>query len=1055
MNGIGLQRMSAIVVILLVLSLPFYSASSLAATISVTKNSGTAEVEGFLDGNGDTWTLEALVAGVSGSVTPTDVRLQVGSNDLPFASCASSVGGQLCTYTQSIEYVPESAYPFSVAYRAEESTPARSTITADGTAPRITVHKLEQREGSLFLDATVTDDPSSAAGLQEMIVTDLDTQQVLLGITDGVEGFTLGQKEYRYTKVLPVSFSGEGVRRLSIAAKDQLGHESSVPKSISTDFIAPAIQTGTLSFTGGEFVGQVMRTVTMAIDIRETSDLNNLQGVTASSAQMEFTNNKAVCTNDAVEPGLKHCTWASVQMAPESSVSVLVRAVDSSGNPQEVTIQKTFTPDVTAPVVEFFGTQRTFAGQSIIKQGENTLLLRVRDDGAGVLQDGIRAELGAFAGKGNYELPDECTEEGDVLTCTWKVSFTQRTTAARASLTKFTDAVGNEGTHEAVELVVDGVAPEVEGVEVVAIGDVGERNYFQSHDLLRLKLKIREEHGLFMALDLRDLINDAITLFPNGAFNDAGWKVFTEEDCDESRDAEGRWVCSLDITEDALKSGTGASEEFTIHVEDTAGNIAENYPASANVRLVEADEGTYSLELLGVVGDPDPDYWQVDSRNIEEHGFIDLGTTQLLYPRLSVAIPFRSDAATALAINLADCIPEREGLTIRRPVLYRGELDSSAITPTVVLEFEQFNAKTVFPELPAEADDEEFRAVDVPVNCQFLIYSQIGENALENAEIQAVNLSLPFGYSENGELAENIDEKVQEARDDAFTDFAITMADLRNIVQWLETFNDAVIRPLLFILEIINAAKASTDLVPDAFGRALLCGGLTDTQSTLEDVIQWLQVPSALLSCSATSIPGPYNDLIGEWQQEQLADYNDFFLAGTSDLWEDDPQLERALRPALAASPRDNIVSSAVTLCLPGIIENLEKWGDIQCRYIYCLENEVAQGLPISVCAEMKDQLLCKYWWGGQVVGNFPIVAPFSNLVQSIKTAIQDPIGTGLSLLWANCHSACAGGSTISAACTATDITRRLISQFSGIVNALDVGFGTGVEADYCSRIEE
>ena len=526
--------------IYIVLLLPFSSASALAATISITKNSGSANVAGFLDGNGDTWNVEALVAGAAGTVLPQDVRLRVGTTDQPFASCSASVGGQLCSYTLPLqEGVAEGSYPFSVAYLAEESAPARSTISSDLSAPAIRIAALRQQENSLFLDVTVTDEPSSATGLQKIEVLDADTQQLLLTIDDARADFTLGQKEYHFAERLPVSLTGEGQRRITVKAVDRLGHENSQTRSAPTDFVQPEILTGTLQFPdAGDFIGAVTIHSSMAVDVRETSDLN-VNGVMASSEQLTFENPQASCTSDDEEPGLKHCTWETVEIAPQASLSVKITARDASGNTQEATIQKSFTPDTTPPVVEFFGTPRTFEGKSFITQGENVLLLQARDDGSGLAREKITAKLGAFSGRGDYEAPDECHEEGDLFFCTWKVRLTLATDRVSVSLTTFADKVGNDGPRETVELLVDPDAPDVAEVEVLGVGESGEKNYFQSNDRLRLKLKVQEEHGLLLLVKLDDLINDAETLFPiatvlpDGNMNEAGWAAFSsEEDCE-------------------------------------------------------------------------------------------------------------------------------------------------------------------------------------------------------------------------------------------------------------------------------------------------------------------------------------------------------------------------------------------------------------------------------------------------------------------------------------------------------------------------------------------
>ncbi|MBI1968520.1 hypothetical protein HYS49_01280 [Candidatus Woesearchaeota archaeon] len=793
----------------------------------------------------------------------------------------------------------------------------------------------------------------------------------------------------------------------------------------------------------------------MTVDVRETSDVN-LNGVTAASEQLTFENQQASCTADDEEPGLWHCTWENVEIAPQASLSVKITATDAFGNPQEATIQKSFTPDTTPPVIEFFGTPRTFEGKSFVKQGQNVLILQARDDGSGLAREKITAKLGAFSGRGDHEMPDECHEEGDLFVCTWEANLEQYTDRVDVSLTTFADKVGNDGPRETIELLVDPDHPDVEEVEVLAIGDAGEKNYFQSNDRLRLKLKVREANGLFITVDLHDVINDADTLFPAGEFNEAGWAVFTSEnDCERE---EGQWVCTLDVTADGLKSGTGAREFFTLQVLDTAGNAAENYPedadATENARLESSSEGQYSLELLGVAVEEDPEYWEVDARHVAVQGFVDLATAHLIYPRLSINVPLRSDDATALNVQLSGCElnGERSGLTLKRNLLYGGNMESvQQIMPTIVLEFDQFNAATVFPELPAEVDDEEFRAVEVPAVCQLLIYSQLGDLAVKNAEVQLVNLSLPFSYSPNGELSKNIDEKVQEARDDA--GYAIVLSDIQNVFQWIEDINSLVVQPVLTVLRIIDTVKILLNGPQDIPGFhgvvSATCVALNDgEEDTLDDIIDALQVPSAILSCSPGAGFWEQGDFLYEHQQAILDWYNGIVNTGFPQEWLNFVDVT----PRNARGLKDNLITSTVGLCIPGMIQNLEKIGQIQCRYVYCLETEVAQGVPLDVCVDLKDNLQCKYVWG-EVFNFLPFFSAADIFVSRIKTAVQDPIGTLVSVIFSSCRDACPASTAASGICSGVNIVGEVTGQVLDIFNTLDRH--EDLEADFCSLIDE
>src|SRR3989344_1790520 len=86
-------------IIALVVSLPFESAQTLAASVSITKNEGQKGIEGFIDANGDTWTVEATITDTQAQVVdPKNVKMKVGTHEAEFDSCSDSGLGKVCHY---------------------------------------------------------------------------------------------------------------------------------------------------------------------------------------------------------------------------------------------------------------------------------------------------------------------------------------------------------------------------------------------------------------------------------------------------------------------------------------------------------------------------------------------------------------------------------------------------------------------------------------------------------------------------------------------------------------------------------------------------------------------------------------------------------------------------------------------------------------------------------------------------------------------------------------------------------------------------------------------
>ena len=108
-------------IITLFLTLPFYSANVLAATIDVTKNHGQAGLEGFLDATGDIWTLEAVVSGSEVPVIAESLVITLAGREAVFDSCSESEFGATCNAL--------SAGPITINAGITLTIPSRSSYT--------------------------------------------------------------------------------------------------------------------------------------------------------------------------------------------------------------------------------------------------------------------------------------------------------------------------------------------------------------------------------------------------------------------------------------------------------------------------------------------------------------------------------------------------------------------------------------------------------------------------------------------------------------------------------------------------------------------------------------------------------------------------------------------------------------------------------------------------------------------------------------------------------------------------------------------------------------
>lgn len=1094
-NVKSIWNMAALFMVVLVLSMPVYSASALAASVQITKNEGEAGIQQHIDAQGDVWTVEALISGAgtsNTSVKPEDVKIKIGDNQASFTSCSPSTLGVLCKYISPLtDGIQEGEYAFQVIYSflsatlKQESASSGDVIKADGSAPQIffSPGKVSQsKEGKVKIDFTVNDKKTGvpSAGLKKIDIIDGDTGTVLQTIdfpfgAAAKESFNyLGDGGYE--GILQATMTGEGTKRLKIRAEDNLGHTSFSPSvSFFADFVKPLIG-NELNFTKyGQFIGQFASSTDILVDVVEKS----VPTVTGYSQQADLDGDEASCEADADLDDLWHCTWNDVSVNPAGTVTVLVKVTDEKGNVAEKSLSSTFVVDSVAPSIKFFGTVRQFEGKSYVKAGENRIILQAEDQGAGISKDGIRANLAGF-GLGNLVEPTACEEVSGVLECYWDVDEEINEGVLTFGLSRFQDNVGNEGLAPESEFVVDNTGPKVEEIEVFGVSEVGDKDYFQSNDRLKLVLRVSEASGVRVLVNAQDILLDAENLYPANDFIDEdGWVIFTEEDCTR---AEGRWECALET--DAIKSGPESGLEVEFKVQDTAGNDAVSWPLPEdepkNVKRFRSsdEEATLTIDLLGLTTEENPDFWEV--KKVTHLGgagaFIDLDTTPLTYTRLPFKVLLSADVSDvrALDIQLVNCaVPEAEtdqpavsAPVISRTILYGGvsTIGDYAPSPNVIIEFEPFDGRSLFQ--IGQKEETEFVKQEVEYVCTFKIFSQVGKNAVRAAEVQQVNVLVPFGFSTLGAQDENLDQVIQEARDDINTAWDV-IGVMAEVLKWL----DYLVQVYNIIMKIVSlfefAGKGSTDAVAAAEKAFVVTSGAAEAQriascfgfhggtTSASEGGEIFDVILEVLTCRPQN--GGSLGWYSQWQSFILELYKVEMLKAPGD------KLAKGFNPGeqYYSHPRDireNLFLSFAGLCIPGIIKNLDEFRQIKCRKIACLENEVRAGLAtVAMCEDLEDLLVCKY-----VVGELWYLIPFSQfwdqVIGGLSKALADPFAILHTVTVATCGILCASGtSSASGGCTYANYIWEIFGTLEDIVGFLTTvieDFSNG-GLNYCDSVGE
>ena len=908
----------------------------------------------------------------------------------------------------------------------------------------------------------VVEDMLPSAGLEKVELSDGAGK-----VYQSWSTFTEGNK-FTYSGSLGASLTGQGTKYLKLKVRDNLGHEESETIPFQSDFVAPKINSVVLADFTQPFVGSQTKSTNLKVVVEEQ---NGLEAVTASSPQINFYSEVGSCEADPENAETWICTWSDILVNPEATVAVTITAVDEYGNTGAKTQTFSFIKDTSAPEVLEFGTPFSYEDKYYIKSGAQKIILKVSDEGSWLEKTGIAANLVALGGSARQE-PNECVQSESSYDCSWSTTKSLSGSSSgekkSISLVKLEDRAGNAGQLPTRELIVDAKAPLVENVEVYGLSDK-QNNFFQSGDLLFLKLKIQEETGIVVKVDLNELMNDAELEFPKTLQNEAGWAVFDQSQCERMDNA---WECSISVA--TLKSGYIASVPFNIEVSDTAGNIASSWPTEAK-NVDSLGRGQFSLELLAVDEESTPEYWEISGGLTYAPNFIDLSMTHLIPSRISVQVPLVSvQNAVARSVIPGSCVLaegwEGPELEVSGKYVYGVGAEPGKLKTTLVLELGTFVGAEMFAaEIAAQQQLKgAFSSVKVPFVCTLLISSQANHQMIKSLEEQTVPVEVTFGFTKLTSSSVGLDEKIKEARESFWTGLAGFTAMLKRTLKYVEYACTILHSIDTFITAIgtisIFVDKSMTPVEGGATGKSMCASMETFRAGGWGNLMRTLEWGCRISSCEGWSaIFGDKKDVkISKedilWEtgktQEDRTQSNEK-VEGWSWIFgglQTANQFGATKLTRTSYSADDSLILSILAACPSGIVYNLDKLTQIQCRYIYCLEKEVPAGIAtLESCEKLRGYQVCT-----NVVGEIFYSIPFAQaIVDSVQNIVllfkSSFLGWYSALVSALCPKLCAKGADFGTLCGWLQVGDRVLSLWDNIAA---IGQSPkALAADYCSEM--
>lgn len=1066
--------------IYLVVSLTFVSANAFAVNVKITKNEGKNGIPGVLDAQGDVWNLEAVVEGATTEVKAEDMSLTVEGADLgKFDSCSSEFNNYKCVLQKGLTEIQEGDYNFAAVLTyidplgVAQTTKGSGLVIFDGSGPSVELLSLTQEEGKMKIKFTAKDKPASnCAGLDKVELLD-----GVGGVLHTFEsGFTESEKcnELSKEEAIDLSFTDAGTKVFKLKAYDKLGHTAfSSAKSLTYDKSAPQIGDG-LWLNVGTYAGVKPLKLEAAVNVTEEGTLlsSNVKMTTP------FWTDKAADSCTELEEHHYYCKWSGTEVTMSDSVTFTVTAKDKWSNTASKTFTQSFTIDTEAPKVVFFGSDTTWDSanggndKNYIASKGSKLIAKIEDTGSGLDTASVFADLQEL-GEGGYEKPT-CTQDGSLWTCVWDLGTVSDKTYFNAVLRLgVKDNAGNEILEaQTLALYYDDMAPLVEEFTVTGLGGEGAaKEFFKSGDTLIIDGKVKEETGVRLLVDVNDVLTNA-----------ADWPQIEGE---EMGVIEAAGNCLQNITDfiwncqwtiENIKSGPDTAA-IKFKVKDTAGNAASDFTSAISENLNnEEKKCSYStstgfetchLELLGLDTSQVPDFWTIASAS--QQGFIDLDVTNLINARANFELGLTTIAPNVQAkyiefANPAEPCKEKGvssgalesngtatyGIPLARAFILN---NFESPNPQVIVELQPFDSEELLKDKIKALGKEKgtFTTLDVPVICDLKIYSTQGKDIFGQPEMKTAELVIKFGYTSLGLQAASLDEKVDKAVAEAKDGFWGVIGTLNTILRVVDYFVSVASMILSAVMIFEGPAKRATDAVPPA-GKSIsvaTCFGINSGTGAAEGVLYYLRIFVGIFSCNETLL-----DLIlPGWHEGVLKIYNTWV---STPPWEyvTKDQAARGIQGTSMASVKDNMILSAATLCVPGIIYNLNKYREIKCRYAYCLKNEVPQGIATAEsCSYLEKVLRCKYFTG-ELYELIPFAVFYDAAINILKNSFANPLAMIRTITIATCGTLCLKSGTLSGGCNMVYYIFDIVDFVEGAIGLIyqikqELGGGGTSYCDY------
>ncbi len=594
-----------------------------------------------------------------------------------------------------------------------------------------------------------------------------------------------------------------------------------------------------------------------------------------------------------------------------------------------------------------------------------------------------------------------CAKKDQKFECVWQDVVLIPGKLTLDSGTK--DILGNPLTgNKEVNVVIDTVSPIVESDNDIIIKNTGAEAGFIKTGTVNVIAYVKDENPLTAEADFTPFANDKRTITCSDA---------------QEKDYIGYKLCKWDI------SFSNPGEQHTIEFKFT--------DAAGNAGIAEKE-----ISVSGAVSGQ-VDYWKIKEKKCSPEN-IDRGAvlvipngmksycTVKLEPNGNLLADATKDAGTlkTVSIKVKDpkCSASGTQSYVSNAVVIRDT--PGTIEPVVVLTFNKM-----------EMPETEYMDIVCTLNIQSRILDTQSKAYVVNSIPEEEAVVFKMGLFELPDPAKAMREKIEKEKDSIvkwnkkLESFKKLMLFAQKICAWFNTFYK-VMETLLTIAKILNA-KAAAARIAKILGIPLeekigtIRNAVCHSEQTGQDVGHGLMKTfgkfCAYLTCDKTLWGNKILDVLDELplashmaSVDMKLDKLDICVGGKI-IGSDEPctpatqeQKDAQKQSAEARgmtvnppnslarymNPQNSLLGSMMFGCLPGIVYNADKFMQLKCRYVSCLEQYVAQGMDPAVCEQIKNQQVCKYVVG-EVFFWLPHYQIWKHYQELIRQVLLNPFALG------------------------------------------------------------